>query len=105
MTSCFYSRQIHCSANGRLISDVRRARPAGQLFFHEGHLIRPSQDCSRRYGAAVSLNCVDVLSATDYRETPIGYISAEWHAGNLGTHTLNQNERFQVVDGRTLVFK
>jgi hypothetical protein len=88
-----------------IVSDVRRARPAGQLFFHNGQLIRPSQNCSTRYGAGVSLNRVDALSATDYREVPIGYISAEWHAGNLGTHTLNQNDTFQVVDGRVLVFK
>lgn len=88
-----------------IVSDVRRARPAGQLFFHNGQLIRPSQDCSTRYGAGVSLNRVDTLSATDYREVPIGYISPEWYRGNLGTHTLNQNDELQVVDGRVLIFK
>jgi hypothetical protein len=88
-----------------VVSDVRRARPAGQLFLHCGQLIRPSQDCSKRYGAGLSLNRIDVLSTTDYREVPIGYVSAEWHTGNLGTHTFNQNESFQVVDGRILVFK
>ncbi len=88
-----------------VVSDVRTARPAGKLFFHNGQLIRPSQNCSTRYGFGVSFNRVDTLTSCDYREVPVGNISAEWRPGNLGTHTWNQNEDFQVVDGRTLIFK
>ena len=36
-----------------VVSDVRRARPAGRIFRHGGRLIRPSQDCSHGYGTAV----------------------------------------------------
>ncbi len=88
-----------------VVSDVRRARPAGRVFAHGGKLIRPSQDCSIRYGRAVVLNRIDTLSATEYLETPIGRIAPEWYPHNLGTHTFNQTERFQVVDGRVLAFR
>ncbi len=88
-----------------IISDVRRARPAGQIFVHNGQLIRPGQDCSVRYGHSVGLYRIDALSKTEYRETPVGRLLPDWHRGNLGTHTFNQNSAFQVVDGRTLIPK
>lgn len=86
-----------------VVSDVHRSRPAGQLFLHGGQLIRPAQDCSIDYGYAVSLNRVDVLSRTDYRETPIGYIRPDWIANNRGTHTFNRSSAYEVLDGRTLI--
>ena len=86
-----------------VISDVRRARPAGRLYFDDGQLIRPGQDSSRRYGHRVCLNRVDILSRTEYRETPVSGIGPEWFHGNLGTHTFNRTERWEVLDGRVLV--
>jgi hypothetical protein len=85
-----------------IISDVRRARPAGPLFVKDGFLIRPSQDCSRRYGFAVCLNRVDVLTDNDYREVPIERILPTWLRGNQGTHTFTRGSRFEAVDGRIL---
>ncbi|HEV1994564.1 MAG TPA: hypothetical protein VGR03_09555 [Candidatus Acidoferrum sp.] len=81
-----------------IVSDVRRARPAGALFFENGKLIRPSQDCTVRYGRAMTLNEVQVLSATDYREAPVGRIEPDWHPGIVCTHTYNRNEEFEVLD-------
>lgn len=83
-----------------VVSDVRRARPAGGLFMHEGMLVRPAQDCSVRYGYAVQLNRVDVLSETEYRETPLHRITPEWLAGSNGAHTLSVNEDYEVLDAR-----
>jgi hypothetical protein len=88
-----------------IVSDVRRARPAGALYLENGQLIRPAQDCSVCYGRAVSLNRVDLLSETDYVETPIGRIGPEWLPGNLGTHTFHRSEEFDVLDGKVLVRK
>ncbi len=85
--------------NNPVISDVRRARPAGRPFMENGRLIRPSQDCSGRYGRAVRLNHVSVLSQDDYREETIEVIEPDWLPGNLGTHTYNFNESFEVFDG------
>jgi hypothetical protein len=82
-----------------VVSDVRRARPAGALFFDKGELIRPSQDCSLRYGYALVLNRVDVLSESDYRETPVRRVEPVWQKGNLCTHTYSRTEDFEALDG------
>jgi hypothetical protein len=86
-----------------VVSDVRSSRCAGQLFFRDGALIRPAQDCSRVYGYAVHLNRIDQLSPTGYRETTIATILPDWLPGNIGTHTFNRTRSYEVLDGRTLI--
>ena len=86
-----------------IVSDVRRARPAGRVFMNNGELIRPAQDCSHDYGRAVCFNRIEVLTETEYRESSVSMIGPEWRTGNRGTHTFNQSETLQVVDGRRLV--
>jgi hypothetical protein len=81
-----------------ICSDVRRARPAGNLFYRQGKLIRPAQDCSIRYGYALVLNEVLKLSPTCYEERPLEVIYPNWMEGILGTHTLNATEEFEVID-------
>ena len=88
-----------------IVSDVRRARPAGALFFEGEKLIRPSQDCSLWYGRAMSFNQVTTLSETDYREIPMGRIEPDWHRGSICTHTYNRSENFEVLDGMMLKWK
>ena len=103
----FYSDSLHGPwlphKQNPIVSDVRRGRPAGRLFYYKGQLVRPSQDCSPQYGRAVGFNRVDELSPTDYRETPVAMIGPEWSKWNRGTHTFNQTEELQVVDGRVLI--
>jgi hypothetical protein len=82
-----------------IVSDVRRARPAGALFFEREMLVRPSQDCTLRYGRAISFNHVTTLSETDYSEVPIGRIEPDWHRGSICTHTYNRSKNFEVIDG------
>jgi hypothetical protein len=82
-----------------VVSDVRRARPAGRLFERDGTLIRPGQDCSRRYGSAVVLNEITVLTPERYEEATLGRIDPAWWKGNLGSHTYNFDGRIEVVDG------
>jgi len=86
-----------------VVSDVRRARPAGKLFFHQTALIRPAQDCSPRYGSAIVFNRIVALSETEYREEPLQKLQGDWLPGNLGSHTFNSSRHFQVVDGRRLL--
>jgi hypothetical protein len=81
------------------VTDPGRARPAGRVFRRAGVLIRPSQDCVRRYGEAIVLNRVDVLSPTEYRETPVGRIEPDWLAGLEGTHTYTFDSRYEFLDG------
>src|SRR5690606_9233249 len=57
-----------------IVSDVRRARPAGPIFMQDGVLYRPAQDGSRTYGGSIRLHQIDELSPTKYLETEIGCI-------------------------------
>ncbi len=82
-----------------VLSDVRRSRPAGRLFFFNGELYRPAQDCSKRYGYAISLNKIVRLTPQEYLEIEVSKMLPEWHKKLLGTHTLNQEEDLTVTDG------
>lgn len=88
-----------------VVSDVRRARPAGRLFFDRGELIRPGQDSSGAYGQRICLNRVKVLSHTAYHEVPIQRLTLDCVPENIGTHTFNHNAAWEVLDGRFLVPK
>jgi hypothetical protein len=80
-------------------SDVRSARPAGRLFRHGGHWIRPSQDCSRRYGYAINFNRITSLTRDSYCEVEVAKVLPEWAPELLGNHTYNQIAGLTCVDG------
>ncbi len=82
-----------------VVSDVRRARPAGAFFRDQGRLIRPSQDCSKAYGYALVFSEVITLSETSYEERPVARLDPDWVKGNLGTHTYTRTGQFEVIDG------
>jgi hypothetical protein len=82
-----------------IVIDPGTARPAGRLFRREGTLIRPGQDCARVYGEAVILNRVDVLSPSEYRETPGDRIEPDWLTGVERTHTYTFDSRYECLDG------
>lgn len=86
-------------------SDVRSARPAGRLFRRNGKLIRPAQDCSTSYGAAINLCEVEVLSETDYRERIVERLEPSWRPGLDGCHTLSFSDRMEFIDGKRTVLK
>jgi hypothetical protein len=88
-----------------IVSDVCRARPAGCLYFENGQLIRPGQDCSKSYGGAIRLHRVDVISETDYQETQLASITPDWIPGSTGIHTLNQNTEYRVMDCKFSIFR
>jgi hypothetical protein len=82
-----------------VVSDVRRARPAGRLFFRDHVLVRPAQDCSSRYGGAIRLNAVHELNPRFYRETSLDEIRPEWAGQSMATHTMSFSDRLLVTDG------
>lgn len=83
-----------------IVSDVRRARPAGQIINLEGQWLRPAQDCSSgTYGRAISINKILHLSPDDYREVEVAMIEPTWMRGLVGTHTLSIDNDLIVVDG------
>lgn len=78
--------------------DVRAARPAGALFRENGKLYRPAQDCSGRYGRAISIQEVCCMTPDEYEEVEVQRISADFVPGALGTHTVNQAHGITVYD-------
>ncbi|MEO1624197.1 MAG: hypothetical protein AAFV25_03490 [Bacteroidota bacterium] len=82
-----------------IVSDVRSARPAGNLYWENGQLIRPSQDCSRKYGYGFNLNVVEELSETTYRERVLRRVRPDWDASIRRTHSFNHLPGITVIDG------
>ena len=78
---------------------VRNSRSAGNLFWRDGRLFRPTQDCSVRYGYGIQVNEVTRLTPAEFGEHAVNRVLPSWAPGLLGTHTWNESPKFQVVDG------
>lgn len=81
-----------------VVTDVQTARPAGRIFRQNGKIIRPSQDCSIRYGRAVNLNQITILNENSYAEKALLNIEANWDKDLKGVHTFNLDKDMTVVD-------
>lgn len=79
-------------------SDVRQARPAGNIFEHEGKLYRPAQNCSRHYGYGFSVSEINSMTPEKYQETLISRVEPKWDDCVIGTHTYNRAGRLTVID-------
>lgn len=73
-----------------IVSDVRRSRPAGRLFMHNGTLYRPGQDSGLRYGHGIQLHKILTLSLSAYEECPLTQLYPRAGDPYLGIHTFNQ---------------
>jgi len=82
---------------------VRNSRSAGDLFWNDGRLYRPTQDCSARYGHSIQVNEVVTLTPGEFAERAVNWIPPAWRPGLLGTHTWNESSRLQALDGIRLV--
>ena len=78
---------------------VRNSRSAGNLFWRNGRLYRPTQDCSVCYGYAMQVNEVTRLTPTEFTECFVQSVLPTWMPGLSGTHTWNESSQFQVIDG------
>ena len=81
-----------------VVNDVRTARPAGNIFSWDGKLIRPSQDCSVRYGFALNFNRITKLSETEYEEVPEARLEPLDGTNILATHTFNYADEMTIID-------
>lgn len=86
-----------------VVSDVRRARPAGRIFSRDGRLYRPAQDCAGHYGRALVINEITTLTERDYRETVVVRHDAAILPGSDSLHTYNSVPGLELVDGRRYV--
>ena len=92
-------------AQNPIISDARRARPAGRPFLARGHLYRPSQDCAGSYGQNIRINRVIQLDPEQYQEKEESCIGPHLTRSQLGIHTLNRGGKLTVVDALFRVSK
>jgi hypothetical protein len=81
-----------------IVKDIHSARPAGRIFSDNGRLIRPSQDCSVRYGYAINFNQIITLTETDYVETCERTFKPPVKGRILATHTFNDVAGMMAID-------
>ncbi len=81
-----------------VVSDVKSARPAGRLFYKDGKLYRPSQDCSYKYGYATVINEVLVLNENEYKEVAVTKLLPNWSKEVSATHSFTYDNGLSVID-------
>jgi hypothetical protein len=81
-----------------IISDVRKARPAGRIFERNGRLYRPSQDGSSIYGYGFNFNEIITLNEYDYQEREVAQIRPHWDKTIIATHTFAHTGQLTVID-------
>lgn len=80
---------------------LNEGRPAGFLFRENGKLLRPAQDCRKKYGEKIILYQVDRFSDTEYQEHKIDEISIksnEFPPFVSRIHTINRDSKYEVID-------
>lgn len=83
-----------------VVSDCKQARPAGRLFWHQGQLYRPSQNCALRYGYGFNFARIDELTETAYRETVVARATPDWAPDIVATHTFSRAGDLHVIDAQ-----
>ena len=86
-----------------VVSDVRRARPAGPIIRRDGRLFRPAQDCSGWYGRALAVMEIIRLDEEGYEEKETIRLDPELIPGSFCLHTLECGEGLEIVDGQRFV--
>ncbi len=101
---CIFSSEELLSKNWQphpknpVVSDCRKARPAGKLFRHGEGLYRPGQNSSHRYGYGFKLSEIKRLTADDYCEETVSSIEPNWDSRIIGTHTFNHVGDLHMID-------
>lgn len=92
-------------ANNPVKVDITSARMAGGLFWHQGALYRPAQNCLQTYGASVLVHRVLRCTPTTYEEEPVSELRPD-PSGPCpdGMHTLSAWGQRSLVDGKRHVF-
>jgi hypothetical protein len=90
----------HPHPRNPVVSDARRARPAGAIQRWGSRLVRPGQDGSRRYGGAISFCEIDVLNEREYAEHEVARLEPAAVTGARATHTYASDTRFEAIDLR-----
>ena len=82
-------------------TDVSSTRPAGNPFVKDGQLYRPAQDNRHWYGYGLTLNRIDELTTTAFRETVVRRIGADPKSPYPdGCHALAGYGNITLIDGK-----
>jgi hypothetical protein len=84
-----------------IVSDVRSARPAGNIFSYNQNIYRPSQNSSKQYGYGMKINQIVTLTEYEYKEVCVNEVEPLWDKKIFGCHTFNYAEGLTVIDGLT----
>ena len=106
----FYSNNLlsqnwHPHLENPVVSDVSKARSAGNIFEFKNELYRPAQNCSKHYGYAMSINRITNLTEEKYEEEEVSIILPNWDRNITSTHTFNQLNNLSVIDGEMQIKK
>ncbi len=97
----FRTAQWHPHHQNPIVSDARKARPAGRIFMDNGRIYRPSQDCTTMYGYGFDMNEVKILTETEYQETTVESVRPHWGKKMLAMHTYANDNDLTVIDAFT----
>lgn len=87
-----------------LVRDFSRGRPGGRIFHdHKGRLLRPSQNCVRRYGHGLNLSEIKTLTPTAYAEEELWTLSGEDAGAWRAMHHLDWHGGLLVMDAQRLL--
>ncbi len=92
-------------ANNPVKVDVTGARMGGGLFWHDGELYRPAQNCMPTYGSALVVQRVLRCTPTEYAEEAVRRFAPDPQGiCPNGMHTLNAWGSRTLIDGKRTVF-
>ena len=81
-----------------VVSDSRKARPAGALFLLNNKIYRPSQCSDKIYGRATNINEVTILTETEFSEINIAVLSPGGSDDSKGVHSYSKLGALTVID-------
>lgn len=96
----FTSNNWQPHAKNPVVSDVKKARPAGKIFKYKGDYYRPSQDCSRHYGRGMHIGKITCLTENDYTEETVQFLYSNWDKALTSMHTLNWKGNLTMIDAQ-----
>ena len=81
-----------------IVKGFDKSRSAGNLFFYDSKMYRPSQNCIPKYGSGIKINEVLILNEKEYKEIEVQSLSPDWSNKIKGLHTINQANKLTIID-------
>ncbi len=85
-----------------LVSDVRGARPAGNIINESGKLFRVAQNCSNHYGYGMQIAEIIELNKDTYFEKIVSSIHPDFNKDVISTHTYNVIGNKAIIDAQII---